>query len=665
MRISGFLRGAYLCLVAASSIPLCAQFQQFSEEELRMTADPKAPGAAAVYLDVDENYELDAGVDTFHARIKVLTEKGKELATVEIPYWKGCEQVALLKGRTIHSDGTIIPLAVKPDDLLIVKTTDAQIERKVFTLPSVEVGSILEYHYDMQKLPCGYYVPPSWEVQKKYFVHKAHYAYAPPDQQGLTVKPHGLLVDENGNPATSALSWQILPPGANFRVNPAGHIVLDLTDIPPLPDEEWMPPTGDFVYQVRFFLKSADNADDFWIREAKRWSLALSEFTKPTSSLRGAVASMVSPGDSDAVKAKKLYDTVQALDNTDFSRKKGESERRKLKLKDIQRADDVWAQKSGSGNEIALLYVSMLRAAGLTAYLMGVVDRDQGTFSPSYLDIDQLDSFLVILSTGGKEIYLDPGEKMCPFGTLSWKHAEAGGIRESADGDEMGSAPSPPYNENAMLRIGDLAIGAQGTVTGNLRFVMTGQEALRWRQEALLNDEAELKKEFDRELETIVPEGVEAHINHFLSLDNPDANLIAMIDVRGTMGAATAKRLLLPGFFFAARGREPFVQEVQRQTSVDMHYADMVTDQVTYRLPPGFAVEGAPQDGKILWKEHAAYNTKTAVTPGRIDTNRTLARAFTLAKPTEYSDLRGFYQKVAAADQAQLVLIIAPAGKSN
>jgi hypothetical protein len=43
-----------------------------------------------------------------------------------------------------------------------------------------------------------------------------------------------------------------------------------------------------------------------------------------------------------------------------------------------------------------------------------------------------------------------------------------------------------------------------------------------------------------------------------------------------------------------------------------------------------------------------------------------LARAFTLAKPLEYQDLRGFYQKVAAADQQQLVLTAAPqAGKGN
>jgi hypothetical protein len=43
-----------------------------------------------------------------------------------------------------------------------------------------------------------------------------------------------------------------------------------------------------------------------------------------------------------------------------------------------------------------------------------------------------------------------------------------------------------------------------------------------------------------------------------------------------------------------------------------------------------------------------------------------LARAFSYAKPEEYQDLRGFYQKIAAADQSQLVLTTAPlASKGN
>ena len=99
---------------------------------------------------------------------------------------------------------------------------------------------------------------------------------------------------------------------------------------------------------------------------------------------------------------------------------------------------------------------------------------------------------------------------------------------------------------------------------------MTGQEALRWRQAALRNDDDELKKRFDRELERLVPDGVVAQVNRFLALDQPDGNLIAMVKVHGSLGTATAKRLLLPGFFFATRARVPFVNEEKRLEPVDM-----------------------------------------------------------------------------------------------
>ena len=52
--------------------------------------------------------------------------------------------------------------------------------------------------------------------------------------------------------------------------------------------------------------------------------------------------------------------------------------------------------------------------------------------------------------------------------------------------------------------------------------------------------------------------------------------------------------------------------------------------------------------------------------PGQITVARTLARAFDMVKPDEYQDLRGFYQKVAAADQSELVLTsTAATGKGN
>ena len=130
----------------------------------------------------------------------------------------------------------------------------------------------------------------------------------------------------------------------------------------------------------------------------------------------------------------------------------------------------------------------------------------------------------------------------------------------------------------------------------------------------------------------------------------------AEIKVQGTLGIATGRRLLLPEFFFETRGHVPFVNEQKRLEPVDMHYAERVTDEVAYHLPPGFTVEASPKDTNVSWTGHAILVVKTAMLQGQITVGDTLTRGFTLAKAEEYRDLRSFYQKVAAADQEQVVL---------
>jgi hypothetical protein len=664
------LRGALLFLALASPALLHAQFQQPTDEELKMTADPKAPGAAAVYLNVEETTDDQLHFKNFHARIKVLSEKGKELATVPVHYEHGAFKVTDIKARTIHSDGTVVPLTGKPEDLLVSKTIarngdQQQVNRKVFTLPSVEVGSILEYSYQIH-YDDKYVSSPFWEIQQPYFAHQAHYAFKPLAAyiQGLRGGATTLAMDKDGKVATFLLWTSLLPKGAALKTDNFGHYILDLADIPPIPQEEWMPPVRSFLFNVRFYYKDANDNVNFWQTEARRWSRDVDHFAEPKP-LREAVAGLVAPTDSELDKARKLYKAVQALDNTDFSRTRSESELKQLNLKAPKRAIDTWDQKSGSGNDIALLYIAMLRAAGLDASAMKVVNRNDSVFDPSYLDAGQLDDILVILTISGKEVLLDPGQKMCPFQIVHWKHESASGIRQSPNDNFAAGSPSGAYTTNTLQRFGDLFVDGHGAVTGSFRFAMTGQEALRWRQSALRNDQVEVKKEFDRWLETMVPDGIEAHIDHFVALDDPDSNLIAVVDLQGPLGTVTSKRILLPGFIFETHGSHPFVGQEKRLEPVDMHYGEQVSDQVAYHLPAGLEVEGAPQDVRIPWEGHAVFFVKTQSAPGQITVVRSLARAFTFAKPEEYQDLRGFYQKIAASDQQQLVLTASQDGKGN
>jgi hypothetical protein len=646
-----------LLLVVAPSTLLRAQFDNPTKEELQMTADPAAPGAAAVYLYREETTNDNQHYHTYYERIKVLTEKGKELATIRVPYERGQFTVADIKGRTIHADGTIIPLTAKPSDLMDFKTKNLQVNTMVFTLPSVEVGSILEYRLEL-RYDDGFVSSPQWEVQQPYFVHKAHYSFAPSGRGEDISNSRGDRLDK--------LMYSDNAGGNHKMIHTAsGTYVCDVTNVPPIPTDDWMPPLNSLNWRINFYYTYTDSQADFWDVESKRWAKDTDHFANPTKALKEAVGAIVAPADSDDQKAHKIYEAVMKLDNTSFTREKSEAELKKEKLRDIRDAEDVWNRKSGSANELALLYVALARAAGLQAYPMQVVNRDRAVFDPNYLSTYQLDDYISIVVVGGKEVYLDPGEARCPYGLLHWKHTIASGIRLKSSGPSLGTTPANTYLQAAEARIADLTIDAGGNVTGTIRYVLGGQDALYWRQLALKNDADEVQKQFNEAVREQIPDGVQPDFDHFLGLDDWNVNLVATVHVTGNMGTVTGKRFFMPGLFLESHVKHPFVAEDKRDTPIDVHYAKEQQDDVTYHLPQGYTVESAPQAASISWPGNAMMAIKIKPKEGGIEVVRVMAYNFTLLDSKDYSDLHDFYQKAATADQQQLVLTRTTAAQAN
>ena len=590
---SFLLRGAAFFFAALSPVFVCAQFQQPTDEELKMTADPKAPDAVAVYLYREETTnDRISTCRRFYARIKVLAEKGKDLATVKIPFVPDATKVDKVEGRTIHSDGSVIPLSVKPEDLVNFKSKSFQVDSLVFTLPSVEVGSILEYRLQIRY---NYGIrAPSWELQSPYFIRKEHCAFNPGFLQGSLWGAHGKIVNR--------LVVAVTPPNAPVSVqNNKGHFTLDLTDVPPVPEDDWMPPINTIKWRVEFYYTYAHSPQEFWDTERKFWNEETEDFIHESGTIKKAAASLVSPGDNDEQKARKIYAAVMKLDDTDFSRVKSEAERKKEKLKEIHNVDDVWKNQAGAGNSIALLYVALARAAGLKAWPMEVVDRNLAIFDYSYFNVRQLDDYIAVVNLGGKDVFVDPAQKVAPFGSLHWAHTLAGGFRESDTGPIFAVTPASGYKDNAVKRIADLTVDAEGNVTGIARILLSGADALYWRQVALRNDEEELKKQFNEELRGSLPDGVDAEFDHFLELDDYESNLMAIVNVSGKIGMTTGKHFFLPGLFFESHAKHPFVAQDKRVTPIDVHYPSMEQDEVTYHLPPGYAVESTPKATDVTW----------------------------------------------------------------
>lgn len=685
MRNRMVVRCVLVLLLSGASLEAMAQkFQEPTKEELQMTSDPKAPGAPAVYLYREEVTDNANHFISEYARIKVLTEAGKEWATVEVPYGGGGAP-PMITGRTIHADGMVVPLAGKPEDLLVTKSFRRHLRARVFNLPSVEVGSILEYKWT---LPIGegsvggvgnnvqeYYSSalassiPHWEVQQDILVHKERFYYNPLGDLEKNVIGNQSIVHYNseGELASYLLYSAHLPAGGHVQVSPKPDYTLEIQDVPAFQHESDALPELGRRYAVRFYYTPYLAADVYWNDEGKRWAKNIDHAAEPTADLKAAAAQIVAGATTDEQKATKLYDAVQALDNTAFSRAKGESERRQLGLRrQVRDAHQVWTEKSGTANEIATLYLALARAAGLDARAMAVADRSERIFDSGYLDLDQLTATLVVLRLNGADVFVDPGEKLLPFGQLSWNHTLCGGLQETS-GDVSHNAVTPSNNAKDAItaHTADLTVDAQGNVTGTVKVLMNGPEALHWRQLNLETDPAEVNRQLREFVNQALPQGVSGEVVGTQGLDTSAGYVSVTAKVSGPLGTISGKRILLPGFFFSTGAHPAFVAEDHRESPVDLHYAGQTIDDVVYHLPASYSVEGAPQPTQVPWPDHAVLVVKTQPGAGTIDIKHIFARAFLVVDAKEYPALRDYYQKVAATDQQQVVLTQGGAAAGN
>lgn len=632
-------------LVLTTASALADTWIKPTPEELQMTAEPAAPGAAAIYLLRDERADDKLHVHITYVRLKVLTEKGKEYADQEISYEGAQFRIFGVEGRTIHSDGTVIPFSGKPYQKLLEKGGKEKYKATVFTLPDVQVGSILEYRYVLS-YESNVVVSPRWFLQGPLYVRKAHFQFVPSDRR---------LDDGHGGVMQASVAYAaLLPPGQSIVYSPAGRFyTLDVEKIPATPNEEFMPPMHNYSFRALFYYTIAKSAEEYWANEGKYWSKGVDKFMD-AGKLTGAANEIVTPTDTPAQKLQKIYAAIMKLENTSLTREHSGAEDKAQGIK-VKTAADIWEQKRGNRDELTQLFVGLARAAGFKAYVGIVTNRDRNLFLADYLDMRQLDDDIAIVQVDGKDQFFDPGERYAEFGALHWKHTVTQGIRQNDKGTALFATPVIGYQSTNQTRNAYLVIQPDGKVSGNIRIGLTGNRALRWREFALRNDEDALKEQFEQTVQREVPPGIEVKVQHFLGLTDWDKTLMCVLNVTGSMGTATAKRVFLPATFFEATSQPLFALD-KRTMPVDLDYPLAIQDTVTIKLPPSFTVESLPKDAEVTFPQNALYRAKFTRDSGEVKSQRLFVMGNAIYRAEEYPQLKDFYQKVNAKDKEPAVV---------
>jgi Domain of Unknown Function with PDB structure (DUF3857)/Domain of Unknown Function with PDB structure (DUF3858) len=619
--------------------------------DLKMTSEPKAPGAPAIYLyrQVDRKDTGRANSEFNYVRIKILTEEGRKYANIEIPYYKTQSSISGLRARTIHPDGTIVNFEGKTIDQMVYKTKSSKFLAKTFTMPDVQVGSIIEYHfyYDFED---GFVFNSQWILNEQLFTRKANFSLVPYSRFEVR------------------WSWPSgLPPGTKPPAIDPMHVVrMTSENIPAFQEEDFMPPANELKMRVDFSYSESgfeENPDKFWKKYGKKTFGNVESFVNRRPAMERAVAEIVSPTDSQETKLRKIYARCQQLRNLSFESHKT-AEEAKRDLKPNQNVEDLYRNGYGYGAEITWLFLALARAAGFDAYPVILSSRSEYFFNPARMNASELNSNVVLVKLDGKNLFFDPGAAFTPFGLLMWQEAGVSGRLLDKDGGSWVQTELSPSSASKIQHKANLKLTDEGALQGKVTMSFTGLEAMSRRRELVMQDDTARKKFLEEELKQFIPAAAEVDLTNTPDWKNSEAPLVAEFQVKvdGWVSGAGRKAILPVGIFSEAE-KHTF-EHADRTQPVYFPYQYMKEDDITVELPPGWQVTTVPP-AEDMDAKAAQYTLKIENNKNTLHITRTLRSDLFMVPKDKYPALRQFFAVVRSCDEKQVVLQPGAAAAGN
>lgn len=632
----------YVLALCASGAPALADdWLPVTPQELRMTSEPNAPGAPAIvlYRQVDRN---DAAFnERGYVRIKILTGEGLKQADVQIPYLRDYEDIRNIEARTIRRDGSVVPFdgKVYEQPLLASRATDIWI--KTFTMPAVEVGSVIEYRY-LHRLRYGWVYDSRWILSADLYTKDAKFSLVP--NRFLTLR----------------WSWPLgLPEGTQAPHVDHGTIRLETQNVPAFVTESYMPPETALRLRVDFVYTNSPHPDSdpsaFWKKFARAYYESTNGFLGWRHSMVKALSQIVQPGDSPDVKLQKIYARVQQIENLSYVRARTEQEVDRENPKDIHDAEDVWSHGYGSSWQITWLFLGLARAAGIEADPVAVSTRNAYFFDRRLMNPGQLTAVLVLAKLDGKEVYLAPGVPFAPFGLLPWEETGVVALVLDDHGGRWANTPFPAPSVSTVERKATLHLNEGGSLQGKVTVTYTGLEALSRRLRERNEDGPGRTQYLEDDLKRMVPSGTDVSLTNEPDWRSSDPRLVAEYDLKipGWVSAAGRYHLLTVGLFSGEEQRA--FEPAERRFPIYFGFAFDHLDDVTIELPAGWRASATPQPQR---SERGALVYTLAVdnANGTLHLRRELTQNLLILAADRYDALRDFFQTVRTGDEEQVVI---------
>lgn len=642
----------FVCVLSIS--PLCMQKPEgwlpVTSQDLEIKDVPGYKNSSAIQLYFDYYKDDEDRFETVYRRIKILRSGGMDRANAEIllePDISFKEMAA----RTIHPDGSIVEFTGKPFEKTVIKRKGLKFSARIFAFPAVTPGSIVEYRYTLT-LPRGYVKSISaWPIQDDLFTLKARFRFRAYQDVVVPRSEWSNMIPRSR--VSFAYMNQV---DATVPEKKAGNLVeMELSNIPPFQAEEYMPPAEDYRPTLLFYYGGRETAspDLFWQSTGKLVGEWMEKYIGDRREIRSAAEQAMGGETDPEARLRKLYSRAQQLRNLTYERKRTEEENKKENIKPARDVEDVLKRGYGRAAEINRLFTALARAAGFEAYIVFVAGRDERSFVRKLMVVDQFDSEIVLVKVNGKDVWLDPGTRYCPYGMLRWTKTATTAMKIGRQ-MQVEFMTTPPAAVSPIHRAMNVTLGADGSLKGDLLVRLEGEDALEHRLESVEKDEAGRRKALEDEIAALLPKGAVVKAQNLQGWESGDSPATARFTIEiPEFAALTGKRMVFPTVLLSTLQKGMFTSEIRRYPIV-FSYPFLEEDEVAIRLPEGYMLD-APPYARQSGLAYAKYAVTSALKADQLTTTRSLRIEQAELPPEKYYELKSFFTIVHAGDEGQAV----------
>ena len=589
------------CLLFTSLLPLSkADWRPLDPADLsrkQSRTDPNAD-AEALFREVrvaNEQQGANHGRNQIseYVRLKIFTERGKEFGNVQIPYFRD-QHVFDVQGRTIHADGSITLLAKDSIFDKVLEKRGFQTKVISFAMPAVEPGSIIEYKFTKDEGE-RYYIYRQLEVQSAY----------PVDEVTFYIKPLS-------NAYVSYPAMRFMPFGCTpVLAQPTrdGFNVMSVRNVPAFHDEPYSLPEYSAKQWILIYYEENDKSgkDKYWSVLGKDHYREYSEQIRVNGEMKDLAAQITAGAATGDAKLDKIleYCRSQIKDIRGDEITTAELEKVKLNRTTL----DTIHRKEGTAVDINYVFIALAQAAGFDARRADLSDRATFLFGPGMQSGFFLNAFDVAVDVGGKWKFYDVTNNAVPGGRLRWQEQGVYALIDDSKKPEMVVTPMLTAQESARNRMAFLKLSDEGVLEGDVREILSGNQAIGWREENRHTNDAQREESLRAELKQRF---ADFELSNVKFTANPDASKPVGINyhlVVRNYAQRTGKRLFIQPNYFSAGYASRF-PEATRHNAVYFEYPWVEADNVDLTVPPGFELDHPDAPAGINIPSTCTYGVK-------------------------------------------------------